>query len=63
MYLHRKIHHSTGMIFQISVILSEDLPDKVGNARNNPSTPESRGHSFCLISTFTWRVLSPCPKY
>ena len=29
---------------------------------NSPTTPEGRGLSFCLISTFTWWVFS-CSKY
>ena len=46
-----------------NIILAEDLPEKLGTCRNNPSTPESRGalldrpDSHSLISTFTSRAL------
>ena len=57
MYLHRKIHHTAGVIFQVLLYL-RIFPRKWETRRNYPSTPDSRGLSFCLISTFTWRVLS-----
>ena len=48
---------TTGIIFQMLSYL-RIFPRKWETRRNKPSTPESRGQSFCLMSTFTWRVLS-----
>ena len=39
------------------------FPRKWEIRRNNPSTPDGRGLSFSLISTFTWRCLKYFPFF